>query len=452
MFGSRTALAEQRLLGWILLISCVVLLYLYGAMQSALHVNTDLTRSDQSAYMNYARRLYEEQLDYPGDRNRMPAYPLIQSLFYDPSLSQEAFFAQGKHINILLSLVILGILYALFYVYFGHLHAIVITLVTAFTVFVFKAAYFQAEILFYFLAFCSFLLLTRLLIKPTLGAAALAGVVLGLTHLTKASILPAIVLFGVCFLLYHGPRMISSLRRDQSVRKVARPLLSGLLVVALFLGTIWPYIQNSKRIFGHYFYNVNSTFYMWYNSWDEVKEGTRAYGDRRGWPDMPPEEIPSARRYFQEHTTEQIIHRVTDGAYHVTRNAIRSFGYHRYALVYGLAALAAALSQWRKSLRFLRARWPLVLFWAGYLASYFIVYAWYFPIYRGGDRFILAQFLPYMFITSFILYSAWQNVSLRIGSWRIAPLTMLNMVIGAALIPDVYVILTQRILALYGGS
>jgi hypothetical protein len=452
MSESRTVLAEGRLLGLILLIICLVLLYVYGAMQSATHVNTDLTRSDQSAYMNYARRLYEERLNYHGDRNRMPAYPLLQSLFYDPSLSDEAFFAQGKHINILFSLAILCLFYPILASYFDRLHAAILVLITAFSVFVFKAAYFQAELLFYFLAFCSFLLLTRLLIKPTPGAAALTGVVLGLTHLTKASILPAIVLFGVCFLLYHGPRMISSLRRGQSLRKIAHPLLSGLLVVALFLGTIWPYIQNSKRIFGHYFYNFNSTFYMWYNSWDEVKEGTRAHGDRRGWPDMPPEEIPSARRYFQEHTTAQIINRVTDGAQHVTRHAIRSFGYHRYVLAYGLIALAAALSQWRKSSRFLRLRWPLVLFWASYLVSYFILYSWYFPIYRGGDRFILAQFLPYMFIASFIIHSAWQGISLRLGRWRIAPLVALNIVVATTLVPDIYIILTQRILVLYGGS
>jgi hypothetical protein len=452
MFGSRTALTEGRLTGFILLVICLVLLYLYGAMQSAIHVNTDLTRSDQNAYMNYARRLYEERLDYPGDRNRVPAYPLLQSLFYDPSLSEEAFFAQGKHLNILFSLTILCLLYPILASYFGSLHAATLVLITAFTVFVFKAAYFQAELLFYFLAFCSFMLLTRLLIKPTPGAAALTGVVLGLTHLTKASILPAFVLFGVCFLLYHGPRMISGLRRSQPLRKIAHPLLSGLLVVALFLGTVWPYIQNSKRLFGHYFYNVNSTFYMWYDSWDEAKEGTRAHGDRKGWPDMPPEEIPSARRYLQEHTLTQIIDRVIDGAQHVTRHAIGSFGYHRYALAYGVMALAAALSQWRKSLQFLRTRWPVILFWASYLAFYFMLYAWYFPIYRGGDRFILAQFLPYMFMASFILHAAWRGISLRLGRWRIAPLAMLNTAIGAALIPDIYIILTQRILALYGGS
>ena len=66
-----------------------------------------------------------------------------------------------------------------------------------------------------------------------------------------------------------------------------------MLIVFTFLAVEYPHISNSKRIYGHYFYNVNSTFYIWYDSWDDVMQGTRVHGDRVGWPDMPEDQIPS---------------------------------------------------------------------------------------------------------------------------------------------------------------
>ena len=35
-----------------------------------------------------------------------------------------------------------------------------------------------------------------------------------------------------------------------------------------------PYLSTSKRVFGQYFYNVNSTFYMWYDDWPHASVGT----------------------------------------------------------------------------------------------------------------------------------------------------------------------------------
>ena len=43
-----------------------------------------------------------------GERNRMPVYPGLLALLYDPALSPDAFFERGKQINIILSLVLLA--------------------------------------------------------------------------------------------------------------------------------------------------------------------------------------------------------------------------------------------------------------------------------------------------------------------------------------------------------
>jgi len=67
-------------------------LYWYGAGKQLTQVNIDMTATDQSAYMAYARALVDSNYTAIGDRNRMPVYPILQSLFYQPGMSDEAFF------------------------------------------------------------------------------------------------------------------------------------------------------------------------------------------------------------------------------------------------------------------------------------------------------------------------------------------------------------------------
>ncbi len=62
------------------------------------------------------------------------------------------------------------------------------------TVFAYKAPYFQCETLFYGLTLGLFVLVLRLLQRPHLLTTVLVGSVGALAHLTKASILPTIVL------------------------------------------------------------------------------------------------------------------------------------------------------------------------------------------------------------------------------------------------------------------
>jgi hypothetical protein len=187
-------LKTPALIGLILIIAG---LYWYGAAEQLRRVNTSMNSTDQSAYMNYARNLYESNYSYIGGRNRMPVYPLIQSLFYRPGMTAEAFFARGKYVNLVLSLGLLVGLAIIFRKYFSWLHSLNLLLIVAFTVFIFKAGYFQTELLYYFLNFCLFLLIWRFLQRTSWWLAILTVIVAGLTHLTKASILPGLAIFLV---------------------------------------------------------------------------------------------------------------------------------------------------------------------------------------------------------------------------------------------------------------
>jgi hypothetical protein len=160
-------------------------------------------------------------------------------------------------------------------------------------------------LLFYFLNFCLFLLMWRLLQRPTYATAVAAGVAAGLAHLTKASIWPGLLVFTGFGFLRGGIQWLQWRRSPEGRvprESAVRALLVVPLTVAVFLTVTFPYLRTTKGITGHYFYNVNSTFYVWYDSWREAEAGTKAHGDRVGWPDMPPDEIPSLAKYLREHT------------------------------------------------------------------------------------------------------------------------------------------------------
>jgi hypothetical protein len=409
--------------------------------------------TDQGAYLDYARTLYESNYTVIGGRNRMPVYPIIQSLFYRADMDDATFFVRGKYVNLVLSMGLLAGLAFVFHRSFTTLHSLNLVLIVAFTVFIFKAGYFQAELLFYFVNFCLFLLMWRLLRRMSRPLAILAGMVAGLAHLIKASILPGLVVFLVLGGLKWGWVTLHSRHSsgDPTPGKFAvSPLLGVLLVGAFFLITVFPYINTSKRVFGRYFYNVNSTFYMWYDSWDEAKQGTRAHGDRDGWPDMPPEDIPSMSKYLREHTPQQIIGRFASGGSSVLNNVVNSYGYFKYIVIYSCVLIVAILGSWRRARQAMLSRPILCLFLLLYFGGYLLLYSWYAPIVEG-NRLILAQFIPLMFTISCGLQSLLRSSRLKVGEHSVRTTVVCNLTVLTVVIADIYLVLTERVGTMYGG-
>ena len=139
LFGALAVLV----LGW---------LYVDAAFRHGSLVNTTLENTDQAAYFQYAVNLHERGAAHIGNRNQMPLYPFLQSLVYDPGMSVEDSFARAKAFNIVLSVALLAVLFVLWRRTFPPLQTAALLLVTAFTVFLFKAAYVQVELLAYVLA------------------------------------------------------------------------------------------------------------------------------------------------------------------------------------------------------------------------------------------------------------------------------------------------------------
>ena len=384
-------LKKRDILRTVLLTILTILLFVWGAERQASGVNTDMDSTDQSAYMHYAKELARTDFAYIGGRNRMPAYPALMSLFYTDGMSDEEFFALGKRAGIVLAIAVLAVAFIVFRLSGRREDAITGTLVAMFTVFAFKSPYFQAEILFYGIGLVLFYLLLSLIQSPSITTAILAGCVGGIGHLTKASILPAILIASVCLIVRMGSELwrrghSTGAQNDRAPSAGTTVALhAGCVVIFLstFLLVISPYILTSKERFGQYFHNVNSTFYMWYDSWEEAKAGTRAVGDRYGWPDMPEKDIPSLRSYIRDHSISEIAWRLALGFAIVAAFSIfLSYGYGPFMLIY-ITVTVMFFAQHKDSppfKRLLRENHPAIFFVAAYFLGYLTLYAWFTPI------------------------------------------------------------------------
>jgi len=440
-----------RPLGPLLAVALLLLLFWAGAMRNSRLVNTDPKKSDQGSYIEYAIKLAETDRQWVGNRNQMPLVPALYSFFYRPEMDQRTFFETGKRLNILFTMGVCLLLAALYLRLFPPHAALNLALITAFCHLIFRAPYFKAEVPYYFLITLAFLAGAYAVRRCELRWAAAFGLLCALAHYCKASTQPILAVFVAVL----AARQIFAFRgaRDASApppRRRWMPSLCILATLAVFLGLLAPYLIQSKRVYGRYFYNVNSTFYVWYDSWQEVKRGTRAAGDRVGWPKLPPDQIPSARKYFREHTPGQIAGRLLKGAALQTKNLIGAHGSFKYLL---LAALCAGTLAWQHR-RELRARlapvaWP-ILFAVGYVGLTFAATAWYSPL-ADGSRFVMALYLP-LLVCGFWLVTRLPDATVRIAGRPASVATTFQRVVTLILLIEIPFNLIVRLADEFGGA
>ena len=158
--------------------------------------------------------------------------------------------------------------------------------------------------LFYFNFFLAFLaccaLFTPRRARSTLALGALCGGLLALAHLTKAAMLPFIAVFLAAYFGTQVARAVAHLRRGATLMAALRDraveVSAGALVAVVFLALLSPYLFESKRHFRSYFYNVNSTFYVWCDGWAQASTLTGHHDDHIMWPHMEGLELPGPAR------------------------------------------------------------------------------------------------------------------------------------------------------------
>jgi hypothetical protein len=369
-------------------------------------VNREPQFSDQRSYLRIAETAYQTDFQYKGDRNRTPLFPYLLAVFYHPEMSGLEFFRRSQQVNIYLSLILLIGVFLITRKFIPTGQSVLLTLIAAVSLFVYKAGYVQPELLFYFLNYVSFILMGWMLVKPSLWLAAATGLALALAYLVKASILPALALFLIVyivqqFLLWNKERVI---RYDSNASSKAGPVFlryrasSGVLMVLVFLTLLSPYLLENKRLFGSYFYNVNTTFYAWYDSWEQAAEGAKSHVDDQGWLDMPPDQIPSMGKYLRDHTPQQIYGRFISGFQSEFAVLRKPYGCFNFPAIYSFVLLVFCLYNIRLSLKLSRRYIFLLVFALAYFGGYMVMFAWFAPIANFFvGRFVYGLYLPYLF-------------------------------------------------------
>lgn len=432
-------------------------LYLHIArIQSG--VNRDLNKSDQSAYMDFAIKAYESDFHYTGGRNRMPMFPWLMAIFYATGIPNEAFFTIGKLINSWLSALMLLLLGAAFIRRFSKLYAAYAMLCIAFLAYVLKAPFFQAELLFYGFFAAAYIFSLEYLEQPSWQRALAVGLLLALAHFTKASALPALILF-LASVSVHWLRGFV----QQNVNRNEVFFLPGhtLLALIAFMVLLLPYLHESYQHYGSHFYNVNTTFYVWYDSWMEAKAGAKAAGDREGYPDLSPEEIPSIQKYLREHSAQQIIDRFRIGAQRLFEfGCTREDSVHRYGycsqVILGLALLAVCLPLLleKASLRELLDKAHKIVFTLAIFVVYALGAAWYMPITGNqGPRVLLVLIVPFFWTLGLATHaSALQAFRVQLGRSSIKLINLVYALLSVSLGYEIVQVVAFRAAVMYGGK
>jgi hypothetical protein len=379
---------ERRVPRWLLGALALVVLGAgaWGvARQWPLNDDPDLT--DQGAYLQYAGRLADEPGRIVLDRNRMPLFPLLASARVDPSDPIDRQMAGGKAVGVVVAAVGSLALGAWLWRRAGLLAGVAGLAVVVGSVAMFKAPYVAADLLVFFGLLASAVCCWRVLRAPTALRGAVTGLVLGLTQLAKASASPMLaILVVVGVLAVVLPERFTG--ASASVRRRLPAALLAAVVVAVL--TLMPYAAGSDRGYGSPAYNTNSTYYLWYDSWQEALAGTVSHGDNVGRPRMPADEIPTWRTYVRDHDAGDVASRLVDGLDRQVDRAQRSYGWLRFLVLAALGAGAAAAVSGRR--RSGRHRMP-VLFGAVTVPVYLALTSWWMPI-AEGERFTLVMFLP----------------------------------------------------------
>src|SRR5204863_8976034 len=107
-----------------LLVLLVLVVYGFEAHARRRERSSPATLGDQSAYLGYARQLYESNYTVVEDRNRMPVYPFLLSLIYRPGMSEEEFLVRAQTFTVTLSILLLAVLFVVLSRFFPPLPAL----------------------------------------------------------------------------------------------------------------------------------------------------------------------------------------------------------------------------------------------------------------------------------------------------------------------------------------
>lgn len=421
-------MTRRGTLTWILVVFWLISAtgFVVAALRQKERLNLSATAGGQMPYLVYAQDVAVDGLfGHFGDRNRMPLVPVLVSLVYDADWLR--FANRASWLAIGLSLALLAAMACIAYRNLSPLMATAFLLIVAVAVLLPQASFIQADVPYYAMFFCSWWFMVRLIARPGLMRAVALGLLLALTYLTKASILLALpVLLAVLILR----AVASSLRKvDESgqdseaahpVQSLSssgwkRPILAGLVTTVVFLAAVFPYLQNNKARYGRYFYNVNTTFFVWCDRWAQAQRFAEEHKIDQQFPVAPAESIPGPLNYWRTHTVEQIGRRLAYGLTTLGTLALESSSF-KYVLLLAAGAGIVSVMNPTSAKRMIRAHRWAIGFSAVLSCAYVLAYSWYVVV-AYGDRFVLSLVPPVLFALCYCIDRAGRGLPvIRIGT------------------------------------
>lgn len=377
---------------WLAVVALAVW-YVRAAVSHGLARNTLMEYNDQRVYLNYAHSFATSGFDFTTPRMRMPLYGGVLSLAVHDNLEEydrSKFFLEAQKFNVGLSLVCLVVLYLFLRRWLGDWFGLCLILVAAFQLYLLRAAYVQPEILLTTLVTLTIAQLIETLRNPRWWNAVLSGLLLCSWFLTKASAQGVAGIFGAI--------LIAKWLTAGRGRRLPC-FIAGVLVLAAYVLPMSPYLYTSWKTFGSPFYNAQSKYYMWGET-EAEKHYVQSLHLDANLTRLPADrsELPGARKYWREHTPDQIKARIYKGM-----NTMFKLAFIDYPLLYFMLAFWAGVMIWA----FCR-RWPdgvialwnwkwEALFAAAFLGGFTLLFGWFTAI-KVGPRLIVSVTVAALFV------------------------------------------------------
>jgi hypothetical protein len=434
---------------FILATSMILAGFLWGAERLSRR-NPGPNHRDQCAYLYATQAASQQGFFYEGARG--PLYVQVLRAAYRPGESLQSQFERSKQLNIALSvLVVIGLL-LVFRAYLPAVSAIALGATCAFAYLIYYAPYVKSEEIYFLFGLLSFLTLTTAAAHRRLRDGAVAGMLTGVAYMFKATALAGLAIFLVTMATAGLVTLIRGRLAIEARRAAVRIWLVATVVAIAFCVAAAPQLLYSHRKFGRPFYNVNTTFYFWYDSWAEAKAGTRAHGDRIGPPNMPADQLPSASRYVRTHTVEQIVDRLVNGGISVRNISIRRYGYGHYVVLYVLALGLLVILNWRLAWMRVRVHMIPVTFVLAYFAVHLPIIFWYMAI-SPSPRFIVVIVAPLLFTCAYAIHKVGADArTVIIGGRRLDSGDLLTAATLACLVFDIPKTLLYDLTVQSGGG
>lgn len=374
--------------------------------------------ADQIAVVVQARMLIQSSDRIALDRQRGPLLAGLMAM--SGSDSDMHLFDIGIRINQVLCVLGVLVLAVVTARRAGWLSGLVVAVILLSGVTAYFGAWLRADLLASILLTGVLLLCWRVLERPHLALAALLGLLMGVTYLAKPVILPILA----CYILALGASVARARFWPPSEGGRGDSYLAcGAITVVCLAAVIAPYMSNSARQYGSPTYNVNTTYYLWYDTFEESQAvGTGAHYDRVGAADMPEDELPSLGRYLSTHSVSDIWNRLVEGGLAPVRltapEAQPDLRYLTFPIL-ALALGAASVVVFRRRLfsRLVSSDPVPYAFMATSILLLMGATAWWLP-FSSGMRFLLPWLLPVVVLSVMTLARGLQDLEIDIGPRR----------------------------------